>query len=227
MPPLIWLIEDRATAADPLIYTLETEGFNVCWFNHIQPALDALKQQTPHLAIIQLTLPDGSGLALGRHLQERHPALPLLFLASAPEEASQVSAAALPHSAVILPPFSAREICVRMRTLLPHPEKIGAKATRLECYGNFTLNDSRGRAHYFGHALQLNHCEYLLLKTLLQGRGKVFSRSQLNDLLRPLNEKGGERSVERHIKTLRAKLQRITPHDIPLNAHHGVGFSIE
>ncbi|WP_416042022.1 response regulator [Edwardsiella ictaluri] len=105
MPPLIWLIEDRASTADPLIYTLETEGFNVCWFNHIQPALDALKQQIPQFAIIQLTLPDGSGLALGRHLQAHHPTLPLLFLASTPGEAAQASDTALPHSAVILPPF--------------------------------------------------------------------------------------------------------------------------
>lgn len=227
VPPLIWLIEDRADVADSLIYTLETEGFNVCWFSHSQPALDALKQQTPQLAIVHTVLPDGSGIALGRVLQTRHPALPLLFFADNSEQLTQLSSEAPPHSTAIVAPFSAREVCARLRTLLQHPDKTHARATRLECYGDFTLNEARNCAHYYGHALQLTRAEYLLLKTLLQNQGQVFTRRQLNDLLRPLNEKSGERCVDRHLKTLRAKLQRITPHAIPLKTHHGVGFSIE
>lgn len=104
MPPLIWLIEDRADVADSLIYTLETEGFNVCWFSHSQPALDALKQQTPQLAIVHTVLPDGSGIALGRVLQTRHPALPLLFFADNSEQLTQLSSEAPPHSTAIAAP---------------------------------------------------------------------------------------------------------------------------
>ncbi|QPR29315.1 winged helix-turn-helix domain-containing protein [Edwardsiella hoshinae] len=227
MPPLIWLIEDRADVADSLIYTLETEGFNVCWFSHRQPALDALKQQTPQLIIVHTALPDGCGIDLGRVLQARHPALPLLFLADNGEQLTQISAEAPPHSNAIAAPFSAREVCARLRTLLQHPDKTRARATRLECYGDFTLNEARHCAHYCGHALQLTRAEYVLLKTLLQNQGKVLNRRQLTDLLPPLNEKSGERCIDHHLKMLRAKLQRITPRAIPLKTHHGVGFSIE
>ncbi len=76
MKPLLWLVEDEPSIADTLIYTLESEGFQVRWFERGEPALQALQQGLPALVILDVGLPDINGFELCRRLLAQAADLP-------------------------------------------------------------------------------------------------------------------------------------------------------
>ncbi len=86
MKPTLWLVEDEPSIADTLIYTLESEGFQVRWFERGEPALQALAQGAPALAILDVGLPDINGFELCRRLLSQAADLPVLFLTARSDE---------------------------------------------------------------------------------------------------------------------------------------------
>ena len=80
--------------------------------------------------------------------------------------------------------------------------------------------------HFAGHKLNLTRYEYLLLKTLLAEPGRVFSRQQLMERVWRDAEDSFDRTVDTHIKTLRAKLRDIDPDAQPIQTHRGLGYSL-
>ncbi len=90
----------------------------------------------------------------------------------------------------------------------------------------FALDELRCRIAYRGHALDLTRIEYRLLKTFLAQPGRVFTREQLLQAAWDEPEASFDRTVDAHVKTLRAKLRAITPDDDPLVTHRGLGYSL-
>ena len=89
MKPLIWLAEDEAGIADTLVYTLETDGFAVEWFERGLPLLERLAAERPALCILDVGLPDINGFELCRRLRERTD-VPLMFLTARSEEMDRI-----------------------------------------------------------------------------------------------------------------------------------------
>ena len=93
-------------------------------------------------------------------------------------------------------------------------------------FGAFSLDEEGATICYHQQPLPLTRYEFLLLKTLLQAPGRVFSRQQLMDIVWAQAEESLDRTVDTHIKTLRAKLRVINPDLSPINTHRGLGYSL-
>ncbi|HIB5491520.1 TPA: winged helix-turn-helix domain-containing protein, partial [Klebsiella pneumoniae] len=92
--------------------------------------------------------------------------------------------------------------------------------------GEFVLDEQAAAISWFGQPLNLTRYEFLLLKTLLHAPGRVFSRQQLMELVWIDAWESLDRTVDTHIKTLRAKLRAVNPEKAPINTHRGMGYSL-
>lgn len=148
--PRIWLVEDELSIADTLVYMLQQEGFIVTAFERGLPALDAAHHQIPDLAILDVGLPDISGFELCRRLLARYPALPVLFLTARSEEVDKLLGLEIGADDYIAKPFSPREVCARVRTVLRRLQKFAAPSPLLRV-GEFTLHDAAAQVTWCGH----------------------------------------------------------------------------
>lgn len=227
MKPLLWLVEDEPSIADTLIYTLESEGFQVRWFDRGEPALQALPQGVPALAILDVGLPDINGFELCRRLLAQADDLPILFLTARSDELDRLIGLEIGADDYVAKPFSPREVSARVRTILRRLQKQQRLQQSTHYHlGAFTLDEEGALICYHQQPLPLTRYEFLLLKTLLLAPGRVFSRQQLMDIVWAQAEESLERTVDTHIKTLRAKLRAIDAGEPPIHTHRGLGYSV-
>ncbi|WP_086870412.1 two-component system response regulator CreB [Kosakonia pseudosacchari] len=223
--PLIWLVEDETSIAETLIYMLQQDGFAVTAFERGLPVLDAAQQRLPELAILDVGLPDISGFELCRRLLARAPALPVLFLTARSDEVDKLLGLEMGADDYIAKPFSPREVCARVRTVLRRLQKASLHH-EMRRIGQFELVEDAAIIRWCGETLLLTRYEFLLLKTLLLAPGRVFSRQQLMDQVWSDAQESFDRTVDTHIKTLRAKLRAINAELTPINTHRGMGYSL-
>ncbi len=228
MKSLIWLVEDEPSIADTLIYTLESEGFTLRWFDRGEPVLAALANGTPALAIVDVGLPDINGFDLCRRILVLAPGLPVVFLTARSEELDRIIGLEMGADDYIAKPFSPREVSARVRTVLRRLQKSQTLSASVALYkfGYFTLDETGARVTYHQQALGLTRYEYLLLKTLLLAPERIFSRQQLMDIVWAHAEESQDRTVDTHIKTLRSKLRTIHDEESPIRTHRGLGYSL-
>jgi len=223
--PVVWLVEDETSIADTLIYMLQQEGFTVKAFERGLPVLEEARRQTPALAILDVGLPDISGFELCRQLLAQHPSLPVLFLTARSDEVDKLLGLEMGADDYVAKPFSPREVCARVRTILRRMQKSAAPSDIVRI-GQFELNEPAARISWCGEPLPLTRYEFLLLKTLLQAPGRVFSRQQLMDRVWGDDGDSFDRTVDTHIKTLRAKLRAVNETLSPISTHRGMGYSL-
>ena len=216
------LVEDEPPIADTVVYALREDGFDV---RHCLTAGDALacaKGERFDLAILDVGLPDLGGFALCRELR-READLPVIFLTAHAAEAERVLGFELGADDYVTKPFSPRELVARVRAVLRRAH--AGHATPSDTAG-FEHDAEGHRIRFRSHWLDLTRYEYGLLAALLQRPGAVLSRAQLMDRVWGDALDSGDRTVDTHIKTLRAKLHAIDPSVDPIRTHRGLGYSI-
>jgi two-component system catabolic regulation response regulator CreB len=229
----VWLVEDESAIADTLVYALQTDGFVVRWFERGQAMLDALRVSQPNLLILDIGLPDMNGFEVCRQVLAQHD-IPLLFLTARSEEVDRIVGLEMGADDYIAKPFSPREVCARVRTVLRRYQKSlsgqnGAQSAQTSVSSSlslFEVRESQGLVIFCGQALSLTRYEFLLLKTLLSEPLRIFPRQLLMDLVWENALETLERTVDTHIKTLRQKLRNINDTLNPISTHRGLGYSI-
>ena len=219
----VWLVEEETSIADTLIYALQTDGFEVEWFMLGQQLLTRLEQTRPDFLILDVGLPDIGGFELCRRIRAVSQ-LPLLFLTARSEEIDRLLGLEMGADDYVAKPFSPREVSARVRTILRRVRP--ATPAPAEKTRGLQLDEARACIQFHGQPLTLTRYEYLLLKTLLQHPGHVYSRQQLMERVWSDAEESLERTVDTHIKTLRAKLHEIDPQAAPILTHRGLGYSL-
>jgi two-component system catabolic regulation response regulator CreB len=217
------LVEDEAPIADTVAYALREDGFDV---RHCLTAGDALRAagETPFdLAILDVGLPDLGGFALCRELR-RGGDLPVIFLTAHAAEAERVLGFELGADDYVTKPFSPRELVARVRAVL---RRASVQATSATPANGFEHDADGHRIRWRGCWLDLTRYEYGLLAALLQRPGAVLTRAQLMDRVWGDALESGDRTVDTHVKTLRAKLHGVDPESDPIRTHRGLGYSIE
>ena len=220
--PHILIVEDEAAIADTLIYALQAEGFSTTWLSLAQEAL-ALQERSPaDLLILDVGLPDISGFEACKRLR-RFSEVPVIFLTARNEEIDRVVGLEIGADDYVVKPFSPREVTARVKAILKRvgPREPAAPAAN----GPFQLDLERVQIHYRGQLLSLTRHEFRLLQTLLGQPERVFSREQLLDHLGVAVDVGYERSIDSHIKSLRAKLRAVAADAEPIQTHRGLGYS--
>jgi two-component system catabolic regulation response regulator CreB len=223
--PRILVVEDERAIADTIVYALATDGFDVQWVATGAEALTALAKQASALVILDVGLPDINGFELFKRINAAHPALPAIFLTARSSEIDKVVGLELGADDYVAKPFSPRELVARVRTVLRRAQR-SSPAASVSASSEFQVDDERKSIRYRGVALDLPRIEYRLLKVLVERPGRVFSRDEL--MSRAWDDPGSsfDRTVDTHIKSLRAKLRAIAPDDDPIQTHRGLGYSL-
>ena len=218
--PRILLVEDEAAIADTVAYALQADGFDVVHCLTGGEALREARRSRFDLAVLDVGLPDINGFALCRELRQGRE-LPVIFLTAQGAEADRLLGFELGADDYIAKPFSPRELVARVRVALRRGNTPAPTPQRFE-------HDAQGkRIRYCGQALDLTRYEYGLLAALLQRAGAVLSRAQLMDRVWGEALDSGDRTVDTHVKTLRAKLHVVDATADPIHTHRGLGYSVD
>jgi len=228
----ILIIEDEPAIADTLVYALKTEGFASEWYATGRAGLAAWATKSFALVVLDVGLPDGSGFELCKAIRARS-AVPIIFLTARNTELDRVLGLELGGDDYLAKPFSPRELTARVKAILRRVHAGGTpeagpsvESRRDDVAEGFVVDGERCAISYRGVALELARYEYRLLKTLAEKPGRVFSREQLMAAVWEDPGASLDRTVDAHIKTLRAKLRAVAPDSDPIQTHRGLGYSL-
>lgn len=221
----ILLVEDETSIADTLVYALETEHFQVTHTTTAGAALDQL-DSSYELAILDVGLPDMSGFDLCSEIRKSSP-IPILFLTARDSEVDRILGLELGGDDYVTKPFSPREVAARVRAIL---RRSGQPKPNAKTVPDDPLyhNEESMTISCHGTPLTLTAHEYKLLAALMTQPGRIFSREQL--LEKAWEDPGSamDRTVDAHIKSLRAKIRSATPDGTdPIETRRGLGYTLQ
>ena len=228
MCPKILIIEDEPAIADTLVYALKTEGFEPHWCATGEAGLAALAVHAFALVVLDIGLPDGSGFEFCKTIRVRST-IPVIFLTARSSEMDRVVGLEIGGDDYLVKPFSPRELTARVKAILRRSQGNGGTPTvavPAAATATFSIDEARCRIVYRGQSLDLTRYEFRLLRVLAAQPGRVYSREQL--MASAWEEPGAslDRTVDAHIKTLRAKLRLIDPEKDQIQTHRGLGYSL-
>ncbi len=221
--PTILVVEDEPAIADTIQYALEAEGFRCLRLEAGGAVVETIGRERPALVILDIGLPDMSGIEVCRRIRETHD-VPVIFLTARGAEVDRVVGLELGADDYVTKPFSPRELAARAKAVLRRvrpsrtPEAPPKSAT-------FAHDALKRQISYCGRPLELSRYEYRLLALLLEHPGRVYSRDQLLELVWDEPESSFDRTVDAHVKNLRAKLREMRPDLDPIATHRGMGYS--
>jgi two-component system catabolic regulation response regulator CreB len=226
--PIILVVEDEATIAETIIYALQTEAMQPLWKATGREALAVLESQPVSLVVLDVGLPDMSGFDVCREAQKRSP-VPVIFLTARSSEVDRIVGLELGADDYLAKPFSPRELTARVRAILRRTrgqQPNAAAAAKPAPAAPWAHDVARCRIGYRGQLLELTRNEYRLLAALLSAPGRVFSRDQL--MAAAWDDPGAaiDRTVDAHVKLVRAKLRAAAPGHDPIVTHRGLGYSL-
>ncbi len=230
MKPRILVVEDEPGIADTLQYALRTEGFEPAWVSTGEAALAQLQSQPPALVILDVGLPDASGFEVFKRLRALSD-VPVVFLTARSDEIDRVVGLELGADDYVAKPFSPRELVARVRSVLrrsarPAPP-VGAPADEAAtAHAAVVVDASRRQIRFYGQLLELSRYEFGLLQTLAARPGHVYSRDVLLEQVWGDGTESMDRTVDAHVKTLRAKMKRVAPLLEPIRTHRGSGYCL-
>ena len=229
--PRILLVEDESAIADTLRYMLTAEGHDPIWCATGQAALSAFALSTPDLAILDVGLPDINGFELFKQLQALPGGkqVPMLFLTARSDEIDAVVGLELGADDYVTKPFSPRELMARVRMILRRHSKpdLSTPGESQSTDADLRVDLAKRRITAYGRTLDLSRYEYGVLALLLRQPGRVFTRT---DLLEQVWDDPGEsldRTVDAHIKTLRAKLRDVPELPDCIKTLRGIGYAFD
>nr|WP_315481017.1 two-component system response regulator CreB [uncultured Rhodoferax sp.] len=233
LKPRILIVEDESGIADTLQYVLSTDGFAPVWASTAEDAIRLFAAELPALAVLDVGLPDLNGFELFRRLQALPGGnqVPMLFLTARSDEIDRVVGLELGADDYIAKPFSPRELVARVRTILrrsARPVATAAPAVTAPAStpAIWALDEERHQIRFYGKALELSRYEYGVLRLLVQKPGRVFTRDELLLQVWGGDNDSFDRTVDAHIKTLRAKLKLIAPGHDPIRTLRGSGYAL-
>lgn len=219
--PSILIVEDEPAIADTLIYALETENFSVTHVTTGQEGLNHFDQHTPDFAVLDIGLPDLTGFDLCRQIRT-FSQVPILFLTARDSEIDQVLGLELGADDYVTKPFSPRTVVARIRAIMRRGKAPEKPTSTLLHHDDDTMC-----IKCCGHVLDLTAHEYKLLAILLGQPGRVFTREQL--LEQAWHDPGSamDRTIDAHIKSLRAKLREHSSEAAEtIQTRRGLGYTL-
>ncbi len=228
----IVVIEDDHHIADLLDAYLRNDGFRVLLHGDGTSGLDRIASDQPALAIVDVGLPGAiDGFEVCRRVRQDHPNTAVLMLTARDTEVDRVLGLELGADDYVTKPFSPRELVARVRARLRRagagPAASVASADPWITRGAFAIDREGHRIRYRQQLLDLTRYEYAVLDALLQRPGAILSRAQLMDRGWDSDADSADRTVDTHVKTLRAKLRAAGADPDPIRTHRGLGYAVE
>ena len=204
--PRVLIVEDEAASAELIAVNLRHTGFDPVWVEGGEAAQREIDAVLPDVILLDWMLPGASGVQLAKQWRShaRSKAVPILMLTARGDEPDKVQGLDAGADDYITKPFSPQELLARMRAVLRRraPEQAGDSVS----IGDLQLDAGAHRVTYQGQDIKLGPTEFRLLHYLMKHAERVHSRAQLQDKIWGDHVYIEERTVDVHIKRLRAAL---------------------
>ena len=223
----VLVVEDEESFSDPLSYMLRNEGFEVAVAATGPEALDEFDRHGADLVLLDLMLPGLPGTEVCRQLRTRS-SVPVIMLTAKDSEIDKVVGLELGADDYVTKPFSSRELVARIRAVL---RRHGGQTEELEDAaleaGPVRMDVERHTVSVGGHGVQLPLKEFELLEMLLRNAGRVLTRMQLIDRVWGADYVGDTKTLDVHVKRLRAKIEPDPALPRYLVTVRGLGYKFE
>ncbi len=222
----ILLIDDDPHIRDIVRFALARENFTVVEAEDGARGLALAASEAPDLIILDITMPELDGTEVCRRVR-RDSRVPIIFLSARDDEIDRILGLELGGDDYVGKPFSPRELVARVKAVLRRMEEPARPAAPAECelrHGHLRLDLDGFRAFWRDHEIVLTVTEFALLRTLAGRPGKVFSRDGLMDGAYALDHYVSDRTVDSHIRRVRAKFQAVD--GAPVDTVHGLGYKL-
>lgn len=222
--PRILVVDDEAHIRDVVVYALTKEGYDVESVDGGNAALNRVGGGGVDLVILDVLMPDLDGLAVCRRLRESGSKVPIIFLSSRDEEVDRILGLELGGDDYMCKPFSPRELATRVKVVLRRLTPAAndtQPVTRIQ-HGKLTIVPERHEILVNGERIDFTVTEFRLLEILCSQPGRVFTRQQLIDSAHSPDYHVTDRTIDTHVRRIRAKLR---PYDVdPIDTVHGLGY---
>lgn len=222
----ILLVEDEKAIRDVVAAYLEREGYWVTPVADGQAALDQFHAHKFDVIILDLMLPKLSGEQVTVEIRNTSD-VPIIMLTAKGELENRIAGLELGADDYLIKPFSPRELIARVRALLRRANVNEEPQRDRLVFGDLELDITGHRAVLGGVDLDLTASEFKLLTTLARYPGRVYSRMELVEKVLGYDFEGYERTVDSHIKNLRAKLKDDPREPRFIYTVHGIGYRFE
>mgnify|MGYP000190135318 FL=1 len=222
-PVRVLLVEDDPVLCETLQYNLQRERLQVFATDNAEDALRLFHEHQPHLVILDVMLPGRSGFDLCRIIRQ-HSQTPVLFLTARATEEDKIRGFELGADDYIVKPFSVAELIARVRSILRRAQPPTPPRIR---FGAIEIDLDAKRVYRNGEEIPMTPKEYALLLLLATHPGKVFSRDQILDHVWGLGTYVNPRTVDVHIRWLRAKIEPDPQNPRYIQTVRGSGYRFE
>ena len=226
MTQTVLIVDDAPHIRQLLAFALGKAGFATREAEDGEAALGLIGDARPDLVVLDINLPRMNGLDVCRRVRADGD-LPILFLSSRDDEIDRVLGIELGADDYVVKPFSPREVVARVTAILrrtvarPAPHAASATIAR----GRLSLDIEAWRATWNGEEAPLTVTEFSILRTLADAPSKVFTRDAIIDRLHGPGFAVTDRTIDSHVRNLRAKFARLGGHDI-VETRAGVGYRL-
>ena len=210
---LILVVEDEKDLLDVLVYNLKASGYEVISSSDGAGVVEMVREHLPDLVLLDLMLPEASGLDLCRTLKAdpKTKSIPVIMVTAKGEEIDRVVGFELGADDYVVKPYSTRELLLRIHVILrrgqPDTTEAAAQSAGTPTrFGKLTIDREAYRVWVAGLEVTLTALEFRLLCTLYDRKNRVQSRSTLLDEVWGASEDMATRTVDTHVKRLREKL---------------------
>jgi two-component system phosphate regulon response regulator PhoB len=224
MTSRVLIIEDEPDIRKTIDYNLSKESYEVIQAASIEEGEKAIASNKIDVIILDLMLPDGSGLTLCRDIKSEPSTknIPVIILTAKTEEVDRLVGFELGADDYVTKPFSVRELILRVKAILKRGVLTEIKTDNVQdSFGELTLNYDEHQAYINNEEISLTALEFKLLKHLINRKGRVQTRDQLLEDVWGYSSNVTTRTVDTHIKRLREKLGIVGEH---IQTIRGVGY---
>jgi two-component system alkaline phosphatase synthesis response regulator PhoP len=222
MSPTVLVVEDEVELVRVLRDYLERAGFRVETASSGPEAVSRFQHQTPDLVLLDLNLPGMDGLDVARAMRRRSE-VPIIMVTARVDEADRLVGLELGADDYVVKPFSPKELVARARAVLRRSARTPAAPEVLHAAG-VTVDLAKHTVEIAGRRVDLTPTEFDLLAALVREPGRAFTRLQLLEASQGNAYRGYERTVDAHIKNLRAKIEPDPRRPMYVQTVFGVGY---
>ncbi|MCL2102491.1 MAG: two-component system response regulator CreB [Syntrophorhabdaceae bacterium] len=222
----ILIIEDEQSIADTVVHSIEREGYATAWCERGLQGLERVKAGDCALVVLDIGLPDISGLELCKAIRAVSE-VPIIFLTARDEEIDKIVGLEIGADDYVTKPFSPRELVARIKTVLRRLDSSSGKKTETVLpHKRLLIDPAKLQALFDGRKLELTRYEFNILSLLAKHPGRVYSREIIMDAVWGNDSPSFDRAVDAHVKSLRAKFREIEGGLDPILTHRGTGYAL-
>lgn len=223
----ILIVEDEESVIDPLELLLSKEGFTIETARDGREALEKFEKVLPDLVLLDLMIPIISGTEVCRQIRAKSQ-VPIIMLTAKDTEVDKVVGLELGADDYIVKPYSKAELVARIKAVLRRQGgEVTSEVSGVITAGPISIDIDRHVVMINGAATSLPLKEFELLEFLLRNKGRVLTRTQLIDRVWGSDYFGDTKTLDVHIKRLRAKIENDPANPVYIQTIRGLGYKFE